>query len=198
MNQADDDVRYPPRMVAEQREDSSDQNDRRPLQAAARDDRHPATMTEAARTAPPSDGPATEPQAGPRRALKFVVTLQPDPDGSYRAVLAAGADGCDPLLRTMIVQDLAAALTELARLAVTAEVHWRVTPRYPATASRATTQPSREVSDRARPSPPVARQPLEGQPQGDSMKDDPSTGVEDTETAAASATTREGQLRLFG
>src|SRR5581483_4357541 len=123
MNQADDDVRHPPRVVAEQREDSSDENDRRPLQAAARDDRHPAAMTAAAGTTPPSDGPATEPQAGARRALKFVVTLQPDPVGSYRAVLAAGADGCDPLLRTLTVQDLAAALTELARLATTAEAH---------------------------------------------------------------------------
>src|SRR5947209_4773950 len=48
-----------------------------------------------------------------RRALKMVVTLRPGDGPTYRAVLALGADGCDPLLRSAEVGDLQAALDEV-------------------------------------------------------------------------------------
>lgn len=43
----------------------------------------------------PRDTAALEP--APRRALRLVLTLQPTEDHRYRALLAVGAEGCDPL-----------------------------------------------------------------------------------------------------
>ena len=76
----------------------------------------------------PAPEAASEP---PRRALKFVVTLWPGAAAGYDAVLALGADGCDPLLRAAHVADLAAALEEIPGLLAEAEARWQVQPRYP-------------------------------------------------------------------
>src|SRR5215208_6646782 len=46
----------------------------------------------------------------PRRTLKLVVTLTPAEGGQYRAALALGAEGCDPVLRSTTASGLTAAL----------------------------------------------------------------------------------------
>jgi hypothetical protein len=69
-----------------------------------------------------------------RRTLKLVVSLRPGGDLGYRALLALGADGCDPLLRTVDVADLASALDELPGLLAEAEGRWQLQPRYPTAA----------------------------------------------------------------
>lgn len=74
---------------------------------------------------------AQAPEA-PRRALKLVLTLQPHEGPSYRAIVALGADGCDPLLRYVEVPDLATALEEVPGLLAEAEAVWQIQPRYPA------------------------------------------------------------------
>ncbi|HZS01211.1 MAG TPA: hypothetical protein VFE37_21005 [Chloroflexota bacterium] len=97
----------------------------------------------------PGPEPAPVPEAvGPtagdapaRRALKLVVSLQPGNAVGYRALIALGADGCDPLLRTADVADLAGALDEVAGLLAEAEGRWELQPRYPA-AMPAQTRPA--------------------------------------------------------
>ena len=82
----------------------------------------------------------------PHRALKLVVTLQPSDAGGYRAVLAVGADGCDPLLRCVEGESLASILAAVPTLVAEAEARWQVQPRYPAikpTAAPTTTTPAR-------------------------------------------------------
>ncbi|GEM_PF-6467804 len=56
--------------------------------------------------------PAAPPGAdAPRRVLKLVLTLKPgDGPGAMRVVMALGAEGCDPLLRSEEVENLQAAL----------------------------------------------------------------------------------------
>jgi len=73
-------------------------------------------------------GPAVP---SPRRALKLVVTLRPNGNAGYVAVLALGAEGCDPLLRVAPVDDFLAALEDVPALLAEAEARWQVTPRYP-------------------------------------------------------------------
>ncbi len=81
-----------------------------------------------ATTEPPTGG------APPRRGLKLVVSLWPGNAMGYRALLALGSDGCDPLLRAADVADLAGALEEVPGLLAEAEGRWQLQPRYPATA----------------------------------------------------------------
>jgi hypothetical protein len=69
-----------------------------------------------------------------RRALKLVLTLQPDDVGGYRALLAFGADGCDPLFRRAVAPSLEVALGEIAALVTEAEERWRHQPRNPGVA----------------------------------------------------------------
>src|SRR5436305_14715829 len=76
----------------------------------------PATLPEP--TAPDTPTPDAAPT---RRGIKLVVTLRPDDGGAYHAVLALGADGCDPLLRAADVDDLAAALDEVPALLAEAQ-----------------------------------------------------------------------------
>lgn len=66
-----------------------------------------------------------------QRALKLVLTLRPGEGVVYHALIALGADGCDPLLRCTDVTDLPAALDQAAALAAEADAHWQRQPRYP-------------------------------------------------------------------
>lgn len=89
------------------------------------------------------------PGAG-HRSLKLVITLRPalsgdapaeaaietggGPEGPiYHAVLAVGADGCDPLIRPAGAVGLAAVLAEVPALVADAEARWQTDPRYPST-----------------------------------------------------------------
>jgi hypothetical protein len=92
-----------------------------------------ATVAEAA-SAHETDEP-TVGGAPPRRALKLVVSLRPGNAMGYRALIALGCDGCDPLLRAADVADLVAALDEVPGLLAEAEGRWQLQPRYPAIAS---------------------------------------------------------------
>ena len=64
------------------------------------------------------------------RTVKLVALLR-HTDAGYRAQLAAGADGCDPVLRLIEVPDVSAALAALGALVAEGEVRWRGEPRYP-------------------------------------------------------------------
>ena len=66
-----------------------------------------------------------------RRRIKLVLTLEPDATSGYRALLATGSDGCDPLLRCIEVPDVVTALREAQALVEEAEARWRHQPRFP-------------------------------------------------------------------
>ena len=81
--------------------------------------------------------PEPEPMTGseaPRRTVKLVLTLQPTDDRGYRALLAIGADGCDPVLRSATVDGLPAALDGVPALLAEAEAQWQARPCNPAVA----------------------------------------------------------------
>jgi hypothetical protein len=90
--------------------------------------------------------PGTPPSQA-RRALKLVLTLQPHDGRGFRGLLALGADGCDPLLRSVEVADPAAALALVPALIDEAETRWQIQPHYPTVrpvkAPRSTLAPSR-------------------------------------------------------
>jgi hypothetical protein len=146
--------------------------------------------------APPSptlnDPPTTEgaEQSGPptatrsRRTLKLVVTLRPDERAGYRAILALGAEGCDPLLRSAEAADLPAALDEIPALLVEAEARWQEQPRNrPAQPPPAKARPGasgRQAVSRREPAPAAPLAPDEYAP------------ASDEQPAGA------GQLSLFG
>lgn len=67
-----------------------------------------------------------------RRALKVVLRLQPSAEPGYQVLLAVGADGCDPLYRSLDADDLPAALDAVPVLVADAEERWQRAPRYPA------------------------------------------------------------------
>lgn len=71
----------------------------------------------------------------PRRTLKLVVTLTPADQGQYRAALAFGSEGCDPILRTTMVTALPDALEQVPILMEEAEARWRLQPRNRAVAA---------------------------------------------------------------
>lgn len=163
--------------------------------SSARPDREPAS-TDEPHDAPESQGehggPAEEvtpnqpPAAASRRALKLVLHLQPIGAAGYRALLALGADGCDPLLRFTEVADLAAALDEVPGLVAEAEARWQAQPRYPApTKAGPATAPSHAKVAQSRP---VASEGDE--PVGDASRAKP-TAEPSPESAPA------GQLSLF-
>jgi hypothetical protein len=88
-----------------------------------------------------TQSPAVEvPEQRPRRSLKVVLTLQPQDGTGYQALLALGADGCDPILRSIVVADLAGAWAELPALLMEAEDRWENQPRYPAALPAKTTR----------------------------------------------------------
>lgn len=131
-----------------------------PCGCLARSDREPSP------TRPPDDLLGSQPEPGeaavkapadpqpptgdPRRPLKLVLHLQPICAAGYRALLALGTDGCDPLLRAAEVADLAAALAEIPQLVAEAEARWQAQPRYPGASPKARTAatPSRARATR--------------------------------------------------
>ena len=80
-----------------------------------------------------TDEAATVPSAASQHVLKLVVTLQPGEGQTYRAILALGTDGCDPLLRCLEAETLPAILAAVPALLTEAEARWVVQPRYPKT-----------------------------------------------------------------
>jgi len=163
--------------------------------SSARSDREPASTDEpddvpeswgehdrSAEEAAPNQPPA----AASRRALKLVLHLQPTDATGYRALLALGADGCDPVLRFTEVANLAAALDEAPGLVAEAEARWQAQPRYPApTKAGPATAPSRAKVAQSRP---VASEGDE--PAGDASRPKP-TAEPSPKSAPA------GQLSLF-
>ncbi|MBI4496623.1 MAG: hypothetical protein HY689_01830 [Chloroflexi bacterium] len=81
----------------------------------------------------PTATPAVPTTTESRRGIKLVITLQPEAGIGYRAVLAVGMEGCDPLLRSVEVTDLSAALDQVPGLFADAAARWQVQPRYPST-----------------------------------------------------------------
>jgi hypothetical protein len=67
-----------------------------------------------------------------RRSLKLVLTLAPIDGAGFSCLLAVGADDRDPLLQSVEVADLSAALQEAASLVAAAEERWQSQPRNPA------------------------------------------------------------------
>jgi hypothetical protein len=94
---------------------------------------------------------------GPRRALKLVVSLRPGGGTGYRALLALGADGCDPVLRAVEVADLQTALNEVPGLAAEAEARWREGPRNPTVRPTAKARPTALTRPSAPPPAPAPR-----------------------------------------
>ena len=84
----------------------------------------------------PGDGPAeasspaSAPIERPRRSIKVILRLQPSDGPGYRVLLAVGADGCDPLYRTLDVDDLQSALAAIPEFVTNAEERWQHAPRY--------------------------------------------------------------------
>ena len=98
-----------------------------------------ASVAPAPESPAPSDtgllaGPPAAVPAPPRRGRKLVITLQPLPAGvtrAYRAVLAVGADGCDPVLVAAEVDGLLEAVAAAPALVADAQERWRAQPRNP-------------------------------------------------------------------
>ena len=84
-------------------------------------------QTEQADVATP---PALPAEAQAPRTLRLAVTLHPTDDG-YHALLAVGADDCDPVLRHVDVDDWPALAEALRVLADDAVTQWRTQPRNP-------------------------------------------------------------------
>lgn len=118
------------------------------------------------------------------RILKLVVTLQPD-GAAYRAVLALGADGCDPVFRSVSAADLATALDEAPALLADAEERWQVQPRYPAAAK------AQPLARRSR----VEARPADAGAAGGSPS---RPGPSGHAAAPASKSGASGQMGLFG
>jgi hypothetical protein len=129
--------------------------------------------------------------ASARRGMKLVVTLRQDDGGAYRAVLALGADGCDPLLRAADVDDLPAALDEVPALLAEAQARWAEQPRNPAARPA---RPSRAAANRA---PAAAPAPAAVTPAATAAPAAPPTGNRPP-AATAAQPAGPGQLTLFG
>ncbi len=127
------------------------------------------------------------------RTLKVVLTLQPRDDAHYRALIALGADGCDPVLHTLDAQDLPAILAAIPDLLAQAEAHWTVHPRYPTVPPppKATAKPSTPTKP-ATTQPEQAPDPADGEHPSHPA---PPTPVLDAEPSASDSA---GQLTLFG
>lgn len=133
----------------------------------------------------PEVAEATAPvETPPRRTLKLVVTLQPSDAHGYHAMLAVGADGCDPLLRCVEGESLEAILNAAPDLVAEAEARWRVQPRYP---------PIKP------PAPSTAATPSEMQTEERALTaDEMPTAPPKGEAAPGPSAAPAGQLSLFG
>ena len=147
-------------------------------------------------TSPPTGGtPAPTPSEPPARALKVVLTLAPHrPDGNhdqprneasagvaagplYDAMLAVGADGCDPQFRSLAGTALAGALDEVPALIADAETRWQSRPRYPRPAPPPKASKTQPAASGARP-----------KTQQRAAKSEPSSGRRTVPPAAGSRT----------
>jgi hypothetical protein len=143
-----------------------------------------------AEVAPPDEAPELAAADAPRRReLKLVVSLRPSTTVGYGAVIALGAEGCDPLLRTTDVADLAGALEAVPGLLAEAEERWQLQPRYP-TATSPMTRPA--AANRASTS-----------PQGPTRCEGPAPPVEPEQAPTspprpAPPSSQADQLTLFG
>jgi len=162
---------------------------------AASGDRLPGTANVPTESTPtPSIASATD---GLRRAFKLVVTLSPAEDGRYRASLALGAEGCDPILRTVTVTALPDALEQVPTLLEDAEARWRLQPRNRAVSP---VPPRRPAADRR----PHAASPTPGADQPVTEERPPAHGERDvalpsaTEAVEGPKPPSSGQLTLFG
>jgi hypothetical protein len=77
-----------------------------------------------------------------RRRLKLVLTLEPAGGNAYRVLVALGADGCDPLLRTLEAANVSVALGIVPALVAEAEERWRTQPRYPTASAASKARPA--------------------------------------------------------
>lgn len=157
------------------------------------DDRGTAEGT--AGGAQPTAGPADVP---PRRPLKLVLTLTPADGPGYRAVLALGTAGCDPLLCTADVAGPDAALDEIRCLLADAEAWWQTSPRYPAAGPPSR---SRAAASRAPAPAPAAVTPPTESPDVGPLPAAPAPAgpaVASHPAPTPSPKSRPGQLSLFG
>ncbi|MCC6175640.1 MAG: hypothetical protein IT305_10085 [Chloroflexi bacterium] len=145
----------------------------------------------------PTPVAAVDPPAA-RRPLKLVVTLTPIEGGAYRAAIALGADGCDPLLRSMTASGLAAALEAVPPLLEEAVAYWQAHPRNP-TAGRAPArraaidrQETRSASASSATVEPSSEERVSERSDGDPTAPAPAEPVAMRERPAG------GQLTLFG
>lgn len=146
---------------------------------------------------------ATAPEEGsvpaaPRRSLKLVVTLTPAEAGQYRAALALGADGCDPVLRSAMVSALSEALDQVPNLLDDAEAHWSRHPRNPTTGPA----PRRSASAQTRAASPETHAQV-SEPSQEDLPDSRADGESPpssppTDPVAMPTRPSGGQLTLFG
>lgn len=123
-------------------------------------------------------GEAVGGQRTGHRALKLVLTLRPAESAGYHALVAVGSDACDPLLRSVDVVDVPAALQEVASLAAEAEARWQTLPRNPSSGKKSNGSAARQLAPKQ---PAPEHQPLETE-----------THSEDSNEPQAE------QLKLFG
>lgn len=133
--------------------------------------------------------------SGPKRALKLVLTLRPGEGSSYHALIALGADGCDPLLRTIIVADLPAALDAAAALAAEADARWQLQPRYQQ-AALPTARPAATGSRSGAARHPASAGPITTAPPPAEAV--PASPLEPPDIPPAPKPQNSGQLSLFG
>jgi hypothetical protein len=140
----------------------------------------PDSQTPEQDTDQPDDAPETVDRGShqSRRSLKLVLTLAPIDNAGFRCLLAVGADHCDPLLRSVEVLDLPAALQEAASLVAAGEERWQSQPRNTAFIKK--------------PGGTSAKRSGAKQESPDEPSHEPVTPAPDSESAQS------GQLRLFG
>ena len=134
----------------------------------------------------------------PRRSLKLVVTLTPAEAGQYRATLALGADGCDPVLRSVTVSALSEALDQVPNLVEEAQAHWRLHPRNPTTvpATRRTAATRTRSGSTAADAQAAEREPRDPPDPGADAESSPSRPA--TNPVSVPARPTGDQLTLFG
>lgn len=139
----------------------------------------------------PDTGTAAGATPGVTQTLKLVLTLRPAEGPRLRALLAVGADGCDPLIRSLPSDDLPAALAAVPALVAEAEARWAAQPRYPVA-----TPPSANMPARGRKSSDARHSPSGDAPSRDPAFAPPTDPPEDRPVAEPRADDA-AQLSLF-
>lgn len=162
----------------------------------------PATGGSPSAATDPSGSPAPFTEIPPvaeasRRALKLVLTLEPAEAGQFRAALAIGAEGCDPLLRSTTVSALADALRQVPALVEEAEARWRLHPRNPATARAPSQQPGpKKGGSGSQPPAPMPTEPNQ-EVSSEAQVEGELGAAPATELVVAQTRSPGGQLTLF-